>query len=239
MSLPKVLLVEDEESHRLVIGKALHGHCDLEMAKSFAEGISKLEKSRYSLFILDIMLGDGDGFDLCSRIRKIEKYSRTPVIFLSAKSEVSNKVLGFSLGADDYIVKPCDPSELRARVEAKLRWTRVESENSRVLRQGPFTFFLDMQRLDINREGKEASINLTPLEFKLLYYLASHKDHIISREQILDGVWGKSTNVLDRSVDTYVASLRRKMGDYKRCLRSVHGVGYKFSLDELAQKRAS
>jgi DNA-binding response OmpR family regulator len=160
-------------------------------------------------------------------------------MFLSAKSEVSSKVLGFSLGADDYIVKPCDPSELRARVEAKIRWTRVESENSRVLRQGPFTFFLDMQRLDINHEGQEASINLTPLEFKLLYYLASHKDHIISREQILDGVWGKSTNVLDRSVDTYVASLRRKMGDYKRCLRSVHGVGYKFSLDELAQKKAS
>lgn len=239
MELPKVLLVEDEESHRLIIGKALHGHCDLRVADSFAEGIKKLEEETYSLFILDIMLGDGDGFDLCSRIRKMSRYSRTPVIFLSAKSEVSSKVLGFTLGADDYIVKPCDPSELRARVDAKIRWARNETASSQLLRQGPFSFHLDMQRLDIQMNGKDHPMDLTPLEFKLLYYLASHKDHVLSRNKILDDVWGSSTNVLDRSVDTYIAALRRKLGDHKSCLRSVHGVGYKFSLDQLKQKKAS
>lgn len=239
MSLPKVLLVEDEEAHRLVIKKALQGHCELVVANSFHEGVSKLDEGSYELFILDIMLGDGDGFDLCARIRKAETHRRTPVMFLTAKSEVSSKVLGFTLGADDYIVKPCDPSELRARVDSKLRWSREAVEGEKTLVQGPFTFHLEMQRLDVEKDGEQHTMEFTPLEFKLLYYLASHKDHILSRDQILDAVWGKTTNVLDRSVDTYIAALRRKLGEFKKCIKSVHGVGYKFSLDSFQSKKAS
>lgn len=239
MALPRVLLVEDEEAHRLVIRKALHGHCELDVASSFAEGLSQLEKNRYELFILDIMLGDGDGFDLCGRIRKMPEYKKTPVMFLTAKNEVSSKVLGFTLGADDYVVKPCDPAELRARMEAKIRWVRSESENARIFTQGPFDFHLDMQRLDVHLQDKVDTIELTPLEFKLFYFLASHKDHVVSRERILDEVWGKTTNVLDRSVDTYVASLRRKLASHKKCIKSVHGVGYKFSLEENSGRKAS
>ena len=239
MSLPKVLLVEDEEAHRLVIKKALQGHCDLIVAKTFQEGATQLETGDYELFILDIMLGDGDGFDLCARIRKMDKYRRTPVIFLTAKAEVSSKVLGFTLGADDYIVKPCDPSELRARLDSKIRWSRELQEGEKILVQGPFSFHIEMQRIDVEKNGQSETLEFTPLEFKLLYYLASHKDHILSRDQILDAVWGKTTNVLDRSVDTYIAALRRKLGPYKDVIKSVHGVGYKFTLDSIDSQAAS
>ena len=239
MSLPKVLLVEDEEAHCLVIKKSLQGHCELDIAKSFQDGVKHLEKGDYELFILDIMLGDGDGFDLCSRIRKMDKYRSTPVIFLTAKAEVSSKVLGFTLGADDYIVKPCDPSELRARLDSKIRWNREMQQGEKILVQGPFTFYIEMQRVDMDKGGGQETLEFTPLEFRLLYYLASHKDHILSRDQILDTVWGNATNVLDRSVDTYIAALRRKLGDYKTCIRSIHGVGYKFTLDWFESQMAA
>jgi DNA-binding response OmpR family regulator len=239
MGLPKVLLVEDEEAHRLVIKKSLQGHCDLVVARNYHEGVEKISDQNFDLFILDIMLGDGDGFDLCARIRKMECYKRTPVVFLTAKSEVASKVLGFTLGADDYIVKPCDPAELRARVDSKLRWNKEVQEGSKELVLGPFTFMLDMHRLEVNQEGNKSTIEFTPIEFKLLYYLASHKDHVLSRDQILDAVWGQTTNVLDRSVDTYIAAVRRKLGGFKKCVKSVHGVGYKFTLDSLHEKKAS
>lgn len=241
MKLPEVLLVEDEPAHQMLISKALDGHCDMDLAPGFNEALLLLSKGKkYKLIILDIMLGDGDGFDLCSRLRKMNTYELTPVIFLTSKSEVSSKVLGFNLGADDYIVKPCDPAELRARVEAKIRWSQKGSlETQMIKKEGPFVFYLSQQRLDVNREGKEETVDLTPIEFKLMYYLVSHQEHVLSRDQILNAVWGPSTHVLDRSVDTYIAALRRKVTELKECLRAVHGVGYKFSLESKRLTRAS
>lgn len=231
---PKILIVEDDASQQLIISKALSANYQLSLVESFNKAAELIETVKdYQLFILDIMLPDGDGFELCAQVRMQEAYEQTPVIFLSSKDEVRSKVLGFSLGADDYIVKPCDPMELRARVESKIKKNQAKLRSQRSLTEGQLYFDLDRQSVYENgRSGAEGEkIDLTPLEFKLLYYLAKNKDIVYSRNQILEEVWGDQTHVLDRSVDTYVASLRKKLGGQSHYIKSVHGVGYKFTTD--------
>ena len=231
---PKILIVEDDASQQLIISKALSANYQLSLVESFAKAMELIETVKdFELFILDIMLPDGDGFELCAQVRMQEPYDQTPVIFLSSKDEVKSKVLGFSLGADDYIVKPCDPMELRARVESKIKKNQVKNKSLRNLTEGNLFFDLDRQNVYEKGEGgaNNDKIDLTPLEFKLLYYLAKNKDIVFSRNQILEEVWGDQTHVLDRSVDTYVASLRKKLGPNSHYIKSVHGVGYKFTTD--------
>lgn len=237
--MAKILVVEDEKAHQLIIRKALDGRHEVVVADGFQHALDLLPQSNWGLFLLDIMLPDGDGFDLCSRLRADRKFDRTPVMFLTSKQNVESKVLGFRLGADDYIVKPCDPAELNARIEARLR-NASKSLETMNFTEGDLTFQFDRQKVvALEGENSECHLDLTPLEFKLLYFLASHRDHAFSREQIIKEVWGEGTNVLERSVDTYVAALRRKLDTRGQYIRSVHGVGYKFTVDSRSLKSAS
>tara|TARA_B100000749_G_scaffold84052_1_gene63897 strand:+ start:44543 stop:45259 length:717 start_codon:yes stop_codon:yes gene_type:complete len=235
----KLLLVEDEKPHQLIIQKALGKFYDLTVAASVEEALQKLEAETYDLFILDIMLPDGDGYDLCTKIKMDDRFEHHPVMFLSSKEDVNAKVLGFSLGADDYVVKPCEPMELKARVDSKLKRQIAIGRAGEIYQKGGIYFELDRQSIYTqNGDGEKSWVELTPLEFKLMYYLAKHPDQVMSRGQILSSVWGNTTNVLDRSVDTYVAAVRKKLGPHGKVIKSVHGVGYKF-LSAGVQAKAS
>lgn len=238
MSLNRILVVEDEKSHQLIIKKALDHQYDIDFASSYGEGLAKINSQKnYDLVLLDVLLPDGDGFELCAQMKMKERYSNTAVIFLSSKEEVKSKVLGFSLGADDYIVKPCDPLELRARVDSRIKKNKDLKQGANSLIEGDLYFELDKQMVSVkDGQGPSSSVDLTPLEFRLLYYLAKNKDIVMSRNQILEGVWGQGTHVLDRSVDTYIASLRRKLKLRGTYIRSIHGVGYKFSAERKSQR---
>jgi DNA-binding response OmpR family regulator len=178
------------------------------------------------LFILDIMLPGESGLDVCRRIRQSKKLEMTPVVFLTAKGEESDRVAGLELGADDYVVKPFSPRELVARIRAVLRRTQWP-EKPATIRVG---------ELEINGEAMSISVkgqlvSTTPTEYRLLEYLASHAGRVFTRDQLLDAVWRDSHFVTLRSIDVFVRRLREKIEpDPERPvhLKTVRGVGYRF-----------
>jgi DNA-binding response OmpR family regulator len=176
------------------------------------------------------MLPDGDGFDLCRRMRKIPAIGRTPVIFLTARCDEVDRVLGLEIGGDDYVTKPFSPRELMARVKAHLR--RGEEEKSQeaspeLLHLGPFTLDRAAHRLSL----RDQELTLTSTEFRLLEFFLTHPGRAYSREQLLEEVWGQQHYVSPRTVDVHVRRLRERIeeqADAPQYLATVRGFGYRF-----------
>ncbi len=193
-----------------------------------AQVISEAEKTLPSLFLLDIMVPDGDGLELCRQVRSSAKLAHVPVIFLTAKAGESDRVIGLELGADDYVTKPFSPRELVARVKAVLR--RFEPPLSATP--------IHAKDLEINpdsmvvlRKGKP--VTMTATEFRLLEYLARHAGRVFTRDQLLDAVWQDTRFVTPRSVDVYVRRVREKIEpnpEEPEYVRTVRGAGYRFEV---------
>lgn len=191
-------------------------------AKSF---LAFLESERPALIILDLMLPDADGFDLCKYLKSRDDFSDVPVIMLTARGDETDKVLGLELGADDYVTKPFSPRELVARVKAVLRRHSVyEADKQEEIRVGD-SVVIDLARHEVKAGG--GKVELTPTEFNILRMLASRKQRVFTRDQILDYLWGKEKIVVDRTVDVHIRHLREKLGRAGRLIKNVRGVGYK------------
>lgn len=231
--IKKILVVEDEKPHQMIIAKTLTGHVEFDVVSSFHEALQRMQKETYALFLLDVMLGDQVGFDLVAPIRSLSHYKYTPIVFLTSRDDISSKVLGFTLGADDYITKPCDPRELRARLQARLAkvnpppLTVVDREKFEV---GILSFSFVNQAAYVTTSEGRRQLDLTPIEYKLLYFLGRHCEEALGRDRILQAVWSKNTHVNIRSVDTYVTALRKKVKDTGIKIQAVHGLGYRMSL---------
>jgi len=185
-----------------------------------------LEEWRPDLVVLDVMLPDGDGFDLCRQIRKSSVLSRVPILFLTARSDEVDRVLGLELGGDDYITKPFSPRELIARVKAHLRRGEPDQEAG-IIQIGPFRLDREAHRLFLN--GIEVS--LTSTEFRLLDFFLANPGRAYSREQLLSEVWGEQHYVTPRTVDVHVRRLREhieEQPDEPKYLVTVRGFGYRF-----------
>ncbi|ADZ83659.1 response regulator transcription factor [Cellulosilyticum lentocellum] len=222
----KILIVDDDTNISELI--ALYLNKEGYETKEVATGRLALEvfESFYpDLVLLDVMLPELDGYDVCKEIRK---QHRTPIIMLTAKGEVFDKVLGLELGADDYMVKPFDPKELIARVKAVLRRNtqpieEVAPKNRIVLDN----LIIDKDNYSVTYEG--ALVELPPKELEVLYFLASHPKQVFTREQLLDKIWGYDFVGDTRTVDVHIKRLRDKFeGDHTWSIKTVWGVGYKF-----------
>ena len=196
-----------------------------------SEGLAELQRERPDLLILDLMLPEISGFELCRRLRRDSRLEDLPVIMLTARSEEADVIAGIELGADDYIKKPFSPRELVARVGAVLR--RTGQAQSPVPAAGDVTLEFGDLRIDpasheVERAGD--GLPVTHLEFKLLHHLASHPGRVFSREQLLDRVWGREKYITLRSVDVYVRRLRQKIdvSGNPSLLKTVRGAGYRF-----------
>jgi two-component system phosphate regulon response regulator PhoB len=198
-------------------------------ARVFTEGanvIAAAEKAQPALFVLDIMLPDGDGLDLCRAIRRSAKLAGSSIIFLTAKAEETDRVVGLELGADDYVTKPFSPRELMARVKAVLR-RHEQPAGEALIAAGPLT--IDPGAVKVTVNSKEVDLSAT--EFKLLEFLARHPGRVYSREQLLDAVWRETRFVTPRSVDVYVRRLREKIEadpESPAFIVTVRGAGYRF-----------
>jgi DNA-binding response OmpR family regulator len=181
-----------------------------------------LQKEKPDLILLDLMLPDIDGLDVCRYLRKKEGLSQVPVIMLTARGDESDKVLGLGLGADDYVTKPFSVKELIARVQAVLR-RRDHSDAVRQIALGPL--LIDLDKHEVTRGGQR--VELTATEFNILQLLASRRGRVFTRDQILDHLWGHEKAVVDRTVDVHIRNLREKLGPAAELIKNVRGVGYK------------
>ena len=223
----KLLVVDDEPKIREVIREyaEFNGYEVTEAEDGMsAVGLCKLNK--YDLVILDIMMPKLDGFTACKEIKKM---SDVPIIMLSARGEEYDKLFGFELGIDDYIVKPFSPKELMARVNVVLeRRNSVSKDNSSVL-----TF----DGLEINIAARTVSVDgkrveLTPKEYDLLFYLIKNKNIALSRDKLLSDIWGYDFFGDDRTIDTHIKNLRNNLGPYRDFIVTLRGVGYKFEYEK-------
>jgi two-component system phosphate regulon response regulator PhoB/two-component system alkaline phosphatase synthesis response regulator PhoP len=224
--MPRLIaIVDDEEDivelaslHLQKAGLAVEGFLD---AESFLQFI---DTHTPDLIILDLMLPDMDGFEICKYLKKKDEFVSIPIIMLTARTEEIDKVLGLELGADDYVTKPFSVKELVARVKAVLR--RQEQKTVTTSISIADTVSIDLEKYEVLVNGKKAE--LTPTEFKILRLLSSKKGRVFTRNQILDYLWGQDkVAVLDRTVDVHIRNLREKLGEAARFIKNVRGVGYK------------
>ena len=223
-----VLVIEDEPDIRKTIDYNLSKESfKVIQAASIEEGEKALASNKIDVIILDLMLPDGSGLTLCRDIKSEPKTKNIPVIILTAKTEEVDRVVGFELGADDYVTKPFSVRELILRVKAILkRGTSTENNTE----DAEYSF----GELTINFEEHQAyitgeEISLTALEFKLLKHLIKRKGRVQTRDQLLEDVWGYSSNVTTRTVDTHIKRLREKLGLVGEHIQTIRGVGYRFS----------
>ena len=181
-----------------------------------------LRETKPDLIILDLMLPDIDGLQVCQYLKKEDDMAHIPIIMLTAKGEESDKVLGLGLGADDYVTKPFSVKELLARVHAVLRRPR-QPETVRRTSVGEMTIDPDKHQVTLD----EGLIELTATEFKMLQLLASRKGRVFTRDQILDYLWGYEKAVVDRTIDVHIRILRKKLGRAASLVKNIRGVGYK------------
>jgi two-component system phosphate regulon response regulator PhoB len=223
----KILIIEDEPDIRktLEYNISREGY-DVVSASSLLEAKSQIESDSFSLILLDLMLPDGSGLDLCREIKSDKEKSPVPIIILTAKDDEVDKVVGFELGADDYVTKPFSVRELILRMKAVLKRGEKKSDNVEVQRL--------FGQLSIDTESHEVfvdnnEITLTALEFKLLCQLVDRRGRVQSRDQLLSDVWGYSAEVTTRTVDTHIKRLREKLGSMGKYVQTIRGVGYKFT----------
>lgn len=223
MKRKKVLIVEDEERMRILIGDYLKSEgFEVVEAADGAEGIDKFEAQKPDIVVLDIMLPRMDGWTVC---RKIREYSDTPIVMLTARSEESDELFGFELGADEYVTKPFSPKILMARIKALMNRTLPDEIQA-----------LQVGCISIDTAGHTASIDgkrieLTPKEYELLLYMLKNREIALSREQILDAVWGFDYYGDYRTVDTHIKRLRTKLEHCGEYIQTVRGLGYKFEVN--------
>ncbi|MFA6622237.1 MAG: winged helix-turn-helix domain-containing protein, partial [Candidatus Caldatribacteriota bacterium] len=178
------------------------------------------------LIILDIMLPDEGGFEVCKYLKRDERYMDIPVIILSARTGETDKILGLELGADDYVSKPFSPGEMVARIKAVLRRKKAKSEDKKIVIDETLTIELEKYRVFIG----DREIPLTSTEFRILKLFATKQGWVFNRQQILDYLWGEEKAVLDRTIDVHVKNLREKLGNKGHLIKNVRGVGYKLEL---------
>ncbi len=198
------------------------------------DGFEHLRRNPADLLLLDIMLPDMSGVDLCRMLRAEEKLKNLPIIFLTAKGEELDRILGLEIGADDYVVKPFSPRELVARVKAVLRRQERRAETKEVVEVGGLR--LDSGTQEASVGGRP--IELSSLEFKLLHFLASHPRRVFSRDRLLDEVWGRDRFVTPRTVDVHIRRVREKIEQHPerpKILQTVRGTGYRLVPEATAE----
>jgi DNA-binding response OmpR family regulator len=218
-----ILIVEDEEDIAGLIAHHMQGAgFNVMVAYNGAAAFKEIDKQLPDLILLDLMLPDVDGVEVCKILKQKPNTRDIPIIMVTAKAEEVDRIVGLELGADDYVVKPFNTRELVLRVKGILKRIKAPKEEPKVLSHGELTLDMDAHRVTL----KAREIELTLTEFKLLKELLLNKGRVRSREVLLNNVWGYTFEGYDRTVDTHVQRLRRKLKDYGEIIETVRGIGY-------------
>ena len=220
--MPKLLIVDDEAKIRIVVKEyAEFEGFETDEASNGMEAVEKVRSNDYDIIIMDIMMPKLDGFSACKEIRKTKQI---PIIMLSARGEEYDKLFGFELGIDDYVVKPFSPKELLARTRAVIaRANAAKAKGEVVSYKG---LVIDMTAREVTIDGER--VQMTPKEYELLFFLVKNMNIALSREKLLEEVWGFDFYGDDRTVDTHIKMLRNSLGEYRNLIITLRGMGYKF-----------
>lgn len=221
----RLLVVDDEFRIRQIIRKyaEFEGYT-VEEAVDGMQAIEICRKEEFDLIIMDVMMPELDGFSAC---REIRKFRSTPIIMLSARGEEYDKIHGFELGSDDYVVKPFSPKELMMRVAAVIK--RTGGEQGEQVKKDVFTYeglSVDFSARIVTIDGKR--IEMTPKEYELFFYMVKNKGLALTREKLISEVWGYDFFGDERTLDTHIKLLRKSLGEYSKCIVTLRGVGYRF-----------
>lgn len=221
--MQRLLIVDDEEKIIEVLREyAEFSHFSVDSACNGMEAVQKCNQTKFDLIIMDVMMPKLDGF---SAVKEIRKTSDVPVIMLSARGEEYDKLFGFELGVDDYVVKPFSPKEVMARVSAVLKRRGASSQKNGLLHKYE-GLEVDIIGRNVYVDGEKA--DLTPKEYELLFYMVKNKGIALSREKLLQDVWGFEFYGDDRTVDTHIKMLRSNLKQYRKFIVTLRGLGYKF-----------
>ena len=225
----KILLVEDDEALRFIVKDNLTEHAyEVEVAADGEIALELFGQNTFDLIVLDVMLPKIDGFQVAETIRKTN--DQVPIIFLTARSMTEDKITGLTIGGDDYIPKPFSMEELLLKIKIFLKRSQsqpIASESSTVLKIGKFDFHFDDLSLTLNGETR----NLTLKEAELIRYFAQHANKVLSRNEILENVWGSDDYFLGRSLDVFISRLRKYFkADTSVKIINLHGIGFRFSV---------
>ena len=219
----KILVVDDEVNIRRVVREyaEFEGY-EVAEAENGMEAVEMVKSEDFDLIVMDIMMPKLDGFSTC---KEIKNYKTIPVIMLSARGEEYDKLFGFELGIDDYVVKPFSPKELMARIKAVLKRNNVSESTvpEKLVFEG---LEIDIAGREVYVDGEKAS--MTPKEYDLLFYLVKNKNLALTRDKLLEEVWGYDFFGDDRTVDTHIKMLRNSLGQYRKFIVTLRGMGYKF-----------
>lgn len=220
--MAKILVVDDEEKIRYVVKEYAQflSHEVME-ASDGVEAVAICKNNKLDLLVLDIMMPKMDGF---TAIKQIRSFSPVPVIMLSARGEEYDKLFGFELGIDDYVVKPFSPKELMARITAVLARSKQTNQVHKKLEFG--SLIIDLTGRTVSIDGK--SLQMTPKEYELLFFLVQNRGIALSRERLITEVWGYDYFGDDRTLDTHIKMLRQNLGQYRNCIVTLRSMGYKF-----------
>jgi DNA-binding response OmpR family regulator len=221
----KILCVEDADDNLLILQVMLKGY-EVVIARSVKEAKEILQRESCCLILLDLGLPDGDGLEIMAEL--LSATQATPVIVLTGKTDFESKLDAFTLGADDFIVKPFDPKEVRLRIDSKLRKLSTQVQQQESIRVGNLNCQIAEQR--IFSLGSKEPIDLTSLEFRLFYLMARTPDKVFSRAEILERVWGTAISVTERTVDVHISNLRKKLEGTDVGIEAVVGLGYRILL---------
>lgn len=222
--MKNILCVEDSEDERMLLRAGLSGY-NVTFASSLKTGLLAIDRNPFALLLLDLQLPDGSGLDLLAAARGMEKFVNTPIVMLTSNKEFAQKSAAFGLGADGYLEKPCDPREVKLRVDAMIRRFEQLHQEKEVIRIGEL--LLDVQGQTLKRMSDSTFIHLTSLEFRILFALAKKPGRVFSRDSLIETAWGGGITVEARTVDSHIANLRRKIGKAGVMIETVVGSGYK------------
>lgn len=222
----RILIIEDSLEIIRILKDALRSY-DLYFVTTIREAKAQiLQQSNFDLILLDIGLPDGDGLEFMAMIKSQKEEVLSPVIFLTSKNETSSVVMAFSLGADDYIIKPFNPFEFRARIEAKMKAISSRKVDTNLIILGDLKLNTLTLKVQIMKSNEIIDINLTPLEFRIISFFAKHEDQVFSRNQLINQIWGGEVNLNDRAIDTHMSNIRKKIKMSQYTLSSIYGAGY-------------
>ncbi len=226
--MSKMIAVLDDESDilELISVNLKKNGFDVITFEEPSKFFNHLSKRIPDLLILDLMMPEMDGFDVCKKIRNTDDWKRIPIIMLTAKGDEMDKILGLELGADDYLTKPFSVRELASRVKAILRRSEPQENQNQILINNILKIDVDKFEVFVNN----LKLDLTTTEFRLLKLFAEKPGRVYSRDQILDYLWGNDKIVIDRTVDVHIKNLREKLGEAGLYLKNIRGVGYKFEI---------